>query len=76
MFKYKGYIGKILRVNLTRGTFTDEPLANELAENFIGGAGMAARILYNELKAGIDPFSEENKLVMLAGPIAGTITIV
>jgi len=73
MFTYKGYIGKILRVNLSRGTFHDEPLSNELAENFIGGAGMAARILYQELKPGIDPFSEDNKLVMLAGPVAGTM---
>ena len=49
-FRYKGYIGKILRVNLTDGTFTDFPLTNELAEKYIGGAGMAARILYDELK--------------------------
>jgi aldehyde:ferredoxin oxidoreductase len=72
-FKYKGYIGKLLRVNLTRGSFQDEPLTNELAEKYIGGAGMAARILYDELAPGIDPFSEDNKLIILTGPIEGTM---
>jgi aldehyde:ferredoxin oxidoreductase len=72
-FKYKGYIGKILRVNLTAGTWEDFPISNKLAEDYIGGAGMAARILYDELKPGIDPFSAENKILFLTGPVEGTM---
>jgi aldehyde:ferredoxin oxidoreductase len=72
-FKYKGYTGKLLRVNLADGTWRDEHLTNELAELYIGGAGMAARILYDELKPGIDPFSPENKVIFLTGPVEGTM---
>lgn len=72
-FKYSGYTGKILRVNLTEGTWTDFYLSNELAEKYIGGAGMAARILYDELKPGIDPLSPENKVIFLTGPVEGTM---
>ena len=72
-FKYKGYAGKLLRVNLADGTWRDEHLTNELAELYIGGAGMAARILYDELKPGIDPFSPENKVIFLTGPVEGTM---
>jgi aldehyde:ferredoxin oxidoreductase len=72
-FKYKGYAGKLLRVNLAEGTWRDEPLTNDLAELYIGGAGMAARILYDELKPGIDPFSPENKVIFLTGPVEGTM---
>ena len=75
-FKYKGYIGKILRVNLSEGTWTDFALTNELAQRYIGGAGMAARILYDELKPGIDPFSIENKVLFLTGPVEGTMITV
>ena len=71
--KYKGYVGKILRVNLTNGTTSEFPITNELAENYIGGAGMAARILYDELEPGIDPLSPENKAILLTGPVEGTM---
>jgi len=72
-FKYKGYAGRLLRVNLADGTWRDEQLTNELAELYIGGAGMAARILYDELQPGIDPFSPENKVIFLTGPVEGTM---
>ena len=72
-FKYKGYAGRLLRVNLADGTWRDEHLTNQLAELYIGGAGMAARILYDELKPGIDPFSPENKVIFLTGPVEGTM---
>ncbi len=72
-FRYKGYAGKLLRVNLTDGTWRDEPLTNELAERYIGGAGMAACILYHELQPGLDPFSPENKVIFLTGPVEGTM---
>ena len=43
----KGYMGNILRVNLTTGTSTVESLPGELVKNFIGGRGAAAKILYD-----------------------------
>ncbi len=70
---YKGYTRKILRVNLTAGTVETEELKNGQLKKYIGGAGLAARMLYDELKPGIDPLSADNKVIFLAGPLAGTI---
>lgn len=55
MTKYKGYTGKILRVDLTARTFKDDTLRDELVENYLGGEGLGAKILWDELKPGIDP---------------------
>jgi len=65
-----GYAGQILRVNLTTGSLQQEPLPEEIARKFIGGRGLAAKILWDELPAGIDPLGPDNKLVAAAGPFA------
>ena len=70
---YKGYTRKILRVNLTIKTVKVEELPNGQLRKYIGGAGLAARMLYDELKPGIDPFAPQNKVIFFAGPLAGTI---
>ncbi|MFA5793930.1 MAG: aldehyde ferredoxin oxidoreductase family protein [Candidatus Brocadiia bacterium] len=66
-----GYGGKILRVNLSDGKITTEPVKEEFAKKYIGGRGFAARILYDELKPGINPLSPDNKVVIASGPLAG-----
>lgn len=70
---YKGYTRKILRVNLTTASVTPEELPNGQLKKYIGGAGLAARMLYDELLPGIDPLSPANKVLFLAGPLAGTM---
>jgi len=70
---YKGYTRKILRVNLTAGSAIPEELPNRQLRKYIGGAGLAARMLYDELPPGIDPLSPANKVLFLAGPLAGTM---
>jgi len=65
----KGYMGRILRVNLSTKGITTEPLQEEIARKFIGGKGLAAKILFDELKPGIDPLGPENKLVVADGPM-------
>jgi aldehyde:ferredoxin oxidoreductase len=72
-FRYKGYTGKLLRVNLTSGKIKEEPMKEEWAEKYLGGAGIASRILYDELKPGIDPLSPKNKTLIMTGPVNGTI---
>ena len=66
-----GYGGKILRVNLSNGKISSEPLPDKLARDYLGGRGFAAKILYDELKPGIDPLGPENKLVVASGPMSG-----
>jgi len=69
-------MGKILRVNLTRQELKDEPLPDDVARKYVGGRGLGAKILFEELKPGIDPLGPENKMVIAAGvmpaiPFAG-----
>jgi len=72
-FKYGGYIGQLLRVNLTNKGITKEPLREDWARDFVGGVGLSARILYDELPPRVDALGLENKLVMMTGPVNGTI---
>jgi len=66
-----GYMGKILRTNLTDGKVTKEQLDEGVARKFIGGRGLGAKILFDELKPGIDPLGPENKLVIATGVVTG-----
>jgi aldehyde:ferredoxin oxidoreductase len=67
-----GYLGRILRVDLSRGQLWDEALNEEYARRYIGGSGLAARYLYDVLDAGTDPLGPENPLLFLTGPLVGT----
>ncbi len=66
-----GYMGKILRVDLTDHNVTREQLNRKVARNFIGGRGLGAKILFDELKPGIDPLGPESKLVIATGVVTG-----
>jgi len=66
------YAGKILFVDLTQGTFSEERLPEKICREFIGGNGFGIRILYEKLKAGIDPLGPENILCFAVGALTGT----
>ena len=44
-----GYCGKILRINLTAGKVSTEPLNQELARQYIGGRGLASKMFMDEI---------------------------
>ena len=67
-----GWIGTILRVNLTNGSIRKEALDPELARKYIGARGLGSRILCDEIDPKIDPLSAENKLIFASGPLSGT----
>jgi len=67
-----GYIGKILRVDLSAGELWDEPLDEEQARAFVGGSGLAARFVYDMVDGDTDPLGPENPLVFMTGPLVGT----
>ncbi len=71
-FKYKGYTGKILRIDLTGGKVSRQDLSTEDAEKFLGGTGFCTNILYNETCPETDPFGPENRIVFAVGPLSGT----
>jgi len=68
----KGFIGKLLRVDLTSGEISEEPINNTIAEKFLGGAGYCSRYLYDKLEESTDPLSSENILMFMTGPFCGS----
>ncbi len=62
---------KLLRVNVSNLTTTYEDLPEEW--QFTGGRGLGAKILSQEVPPLADPLGPENKLIIAAGPLAGTI---
>jgi aldehyde:ferredoxin oxidoreductase len=67
------YAGKILRVNLTTGKVSTEPLTEEMAKNYIGGIGLGIRLLMDNSKPGVDAFDPDNPIIYLTGPLSGTL---
>ena len=71
-----GYMGKILNVDLTRGSLETESLDEDICRDYIGGYGIGARLLYDRIPAGADPLGPENVLGLLTGPLTGTPAII
>ncbi len=67
-----GYLGRILRVDLSQGRLWDEALNEDYARKYVGGSGLAARYLYDMLDANTDPLGPQNPLFFLTGPLVGT----
>ena len=72
-FPYKGYAGKILRVDLSSGRIREVDTPKEWARKYLGGDGMAARLLWEEVGPGVNPLGPDNKLIIATGPVTGTI---
>ena len=69
-YKY-GWAGKILRVNLTNGTFSTVDTFKYVPK-YVGGIGVANRIWWEEVPKGVKAFDPENKLIFMSGPATGT----
>ena len=67
-----GWVGTLLRVNLTNSSIQVEELSGTLTNQFLGGRGLASKILYDEVDAQVDPLSPENKIIFMTGPLTGT----
>ncbi|MEM0096755.1 MAG: aldehyde ferredoxin oxidoreductase family protein [Candidatus Bathyarchaeia archaeon] len=68
-----GYAGRVLHVDLTTGKTRTEPLNEDYAKKYIGGIGLGMRLWLDYSKAGVDPFSHENPLVLATGPTSGSV---
>ncbi|MFX1451760.1 MAG: aldehyde ferredoxin oxidoreductase family protein [Promethearchaeota archaeon] len=71
MGNLKGFIGKILKVNLSTKDFSEEFLNEKIAKNFLGGAGYCCRYLYDYIDKDTDPLSPDNILMFMTGPFCG-----
>jgi aldehyde:ferredoxin oxidoreductase len=68
----RGYGGRLLFVDLSTGATRIEALAESTARALIGGNGLAARLLYDHVPAGVDPFDPGNAVVFAVGPVTDT----
>jgi aldehyde:ferredoxin oxidoreductase len=66
-----GWQGRFLNVNLTKNKALADSYDSKFAFNYLGGRGFAARILWDQIRPGIDPLSPDNKLVFATGPLTG-----
>lgn len=72
----RGYIGHLLNVNLSTGKIEAEALDEGLCREYIGGYGLAARLLYERIPIGADPLGPDNILGILTGPLTGTPAVI
>ncbi len=70
--KYKGYMGKILDIDLSTGKTSEYPISDKDRELFLGGRFISTKILWDELEAGTDPLSPDNILIVMTSPLTGT----
>ncbi len=67
-----GWMGKILRVNLSTGGIKEEALDPRVTRDFMGGRGLAIYYMLKEVNPSCDAMGEKNKLIMTTGPLTGT----
>jgi len=68
----KGYMGKILRVNLSKGELSDEELPESVMKTWVGGIGLGVQYLYKEVPPEVVWDSPDNRVIMASGPLGGT----
>ncbi|MDX1797422.1 MAG: aldehyde ferredoxin oxidoreductase N-terminal domain-containing protein, partial [Candidatus Lokiarchaeia archaeon] len=67
-----GYFGKILWVDLTKEEFKEETLSEEYYHHYLGGYGLAVKLLYKNMAGKVDPLSSESIFGFFPGLLTGT----
>ncbi|MHA1271572.1 MAG: aldehyde ferredoxin oxidoreductase family protein [Candidatus Helarchaeota archaeon] len=68
-----GYIGKLLYVDLTNSEISIKPINEEWTKKYLGGSGLACRMLYDMVDKDTDPLGPDNVLIIMTGPLTGTL---
>ena len=68
-----GYARRLLEVNLTEGKIQKTPLDDALLRNYLGGGGLAAHLFLNRFSPESDALSIDNPLIIMTGPLVGTL---
>ncbi len=71
MAKIGGWVGKVLRVDLSTGRISTESTI-EKYKDFLGGTGIGYKVIWDEVPTGTKPFDSANKIIFGVGPLAGT----
>lgn len=68
----KGTSNKVLEVNLSTGEYSVTEISEKDRKKYIGAKGLGMKLLFDRLKVGIDPLSEENIIAFMPGVYMGT----
>ncbi|MEO0277925.1 MAG: aldehyde ferredoxin oxidoreductase N-terminal domain-containing protein, partial [candidate division WOR-3 bacterium] len=63
---------KVLEVDLNSGESRVFEVSDNDLKLFLGGKGLAYKLLYERVKVGIEPLSEENIIIFMTGPVTAT----
>ena len=66
-----GFEGKMLEVNLSKGSISNSTVSKDIIRKFIGGSGLGAKLMFDRVNPKVDPLSPENPLFILTGPTSG-----
>jgi len=69
----KGYMGKILWINLTSETFVEEEIPEEIYRQYLGGIGLASKLIYENMPSNVDALSSESIFGFFPGLLTGTV---
>jgi aldehyde:ferredoxin oxidoreductase len=67
-----GYAGRLLRVDLTFERLSDVTFDEQILRKYVGGTGLGAKILYDEVPPQSDWIDPENRVIIASGPLGGT----
>lgn len=68
----EGWAGKLLDIDLSSGVRKEYPLDEALARLYVGGRGLGARLLWDEVGPEVEPLSPANVLIFTTGPLTAT----
>jgi len=67
-----GYAGKLLHLDLTIGQVSEEALEREIPRKYVGGVGLGAKLLHDQVVPGVEWDDLENRIIWALGPFNGT----
>src|SRR5512136_2440323 len=68
----KGFFNRLLRIDLSKGRSSVEPIPDSILRSYLGGKGLGSYLLLRENPAGVNPFSPRNRIMFTLGPLADT----
>lgn len=64
--------GRLLKIDLTNNRVEKETIPPEWVKDYIGGSGLAARMLWEHLDPAVNPLAPENPMLWITGPLTGS----
>ncbi|OGR11835.1 MAG: aldehyde ferredoxin oxidoreductase [Desulfobacula sp. GWF2_41_7] len=70
--KITGILNRVIEIDLSSKTVSTISISMDQRRLFLGGKGLGLKLMYDRLKPGIDPFGEENIIIIMTGVLTGT----